>query len=81
MLILQYKALFILMIGFGAAFVLFIFMLVLLCFFALLPFLCLFVHSAAVFRVLMFHAGLLIVRLCFMSDIELIVFLYSCKSV
>ena len=32
MLILQYKALFILMIGFGAAFVLFIFMLVLLCF-------------------------------------------------
>jgi len=29
----------------------------------------LFVYSAVVFRVFMFYVGLLIVRLCFMSDI------------
>ena len=32
----------------------------------------LFVYSAVVLHVFMFHVGLLIVRLCFMSDILLI---------
>jgi len=38
----------------------------------------LFVHSAVVFHVFMFYLGLLIMQLCFISDILLFIDLFSC---